>query len=100
MSSFLSAKEGKGSRHLIASVLLLAIFFLPLHFHPFTLAAQVSKDCSCYHGGRTQIGLAPGPLDWAPTYQASFIIVREPQLFGWFSVDSHSIRAPPAISSL
>ena len=85
------------SRRLAAVVILLAVFFLPLHFHFFTLTSQVSKECSCYQGGRTQVGLAPVQADWVPTFQASSIVLPEPQVFGWFSVDSHAIRAPPAI---
>lgn len=93
-------KKGRVSRHLIAGALLLAIFFLPLHFHSFTLAAQLSKECACHHGDRTQVGLAPTPADWTPTLHASFIVPCEPQVFGWFWVDSHAIRAPPFAASL
>lgn len=85
------------SRRLATVVLLLAVFFLPLHSHSFTVTAQLSKECSCVHGNRTQIGLAPAAADWVPTFQASSIVLPEPQVFGWFSVDSHAIRAPPAI---
>lgn len=87
-------------RCLTGVVLLLTVFFLPLHFHSFTLAAQLSKECSCYHGGRTQAGLALAQADWTPTLQASFIVIHEPQVFGWFSIHSHAIRAPPAIYPL
>lgn len=88
------------SRRLAAVVLLLAVFFLPLHFHFFTLTAQLSKECSCVHGNRTQIGLAPATTDWTPIFQPSFLTVYEAQVLAWFSVNSHAIRAPPAIYSL
>ena len=97
---FFLRKKGNGSQHLIAAFLLLAVFFLPLHFHSFTPAAQVSKECSCYHGGRTQAGLAPAPTDWTPTFQLSSVVVYELQVFGWHSFDSYAIRAPPSIASL
>ena len=85
------------SRRLAAVVLLLAVFFLPLHFHSLTLAAQVTKECSCYQGGRTQVGLAPASVDWTPAFQPTFIVVYEPQILSWLSIAAHTIRAPPAI---
>ena len=93
-------QKGIGSRHLIASLLLLAVFFLLLHLHFFTSTAQVNKECSCYHGGRTQAGLAPAPANWTPTFQVSSVIVYGLQVFGWCSFDSCAIRAPPSIASL
>lgn len=90
-------KRSLDSRRLAAAVLLLAVFFLPLHFHPAISSAQVSKECSCYHGGRTQGGLAPAAADWTPTFQVLFIAVYEPQILGWLSISSHTIRAPPSI---
>jgi len=90
-------KRALNSRRLIGAVLFLAVFFLPLHSHAFTVTAQLGKECSCYHGGRTQVGLAPAQADWTPTFQASLIAVHESQVVGYSSVDSHAIRAPPAI---
>ena len=97
-----SLLKQRGSRPctLVSSALLVALFFLPLHFHPFTPAAQLTKECSCYHGLRTHAGLAPAPSDWAPTFQASFVAIYEPQVFGRFSIQSHTIRAPPPADSL
>jgi len=87
-------------RVLVGSVLLIAFFFLPLHFHSLTPTAQLSQECSCYHGVRTQAGLAPAPADWTPTFQASFIVLHEPQVFERISLASHAIRAPPLGISL
>ena len=97
-----SLLKQRGSRPctLVSSALLVALFFLPLHFHPFTPAAQLTKECSCYHGLRTQAGLAPAQADWTPAFHASLVFAYEPQVFGWFSVDSHAIRAPPLTPSL
>ena len=93
-------RRGRGSRRLIGTVLFLAVFFLPLHFHSFTLTSQISKECSCYHGGRTQVGLTPVTDDWSPIFQPFFLTVYEAQALACFSVNSHTIRAPPAIYPL
>ena len=97
---FSSMKRTLKSRRLIGAVLFLAVAFLPLHFHSFTVAAQLNKECSCYHGGRTQIGLAPASVDWTPAFQPALVVFYEPEASSWFSVDSHAIRAPPAVTSL
>lgn len=93
-------KNSLHSRRLIGTILFLAVFSLPFHSHAFTPAAQVSKECSCYHGGRTQVGLAPVVGDWTPTFQPTILIVYETEVLAGFSVNSHAIRAPPAISPL
>lgn len=87
-------------RRLSAAVLLLALFFLPLHFHSPTLTPTVSKECSCVHGSRAQLGLAAAPSEWAPLFEPSPLVVNEPLFFGWLSIESVSIRAPPSIISL
>jgi hypothetical protein len=34
-------------------------FFLPLHFHPASaVVSQVTHECACLHGSRTQVGAA------------------------------------------
>ena len=100
MSCLPFMKRGVGPHRVAAVILLLAVFFLPLHSHSFTPTAQVTKECSCYHGGRTQAGLAPALADWTPSLQASLIVAYEPQVLGWLSIKSHTIRAPPSASSL
>jgi hypothetical protein len=98
----LPSRTQKGSRpcHWIASLLLLTVFFLPLHLHFFTSTAQVNKECGCYYGGRTQADLARAPANFTPTFQVSSVVVYEPQVFAWSSFDSYAIRAPPSITSL
>ena len=93
-------KSGANSRHVTATVLLLAVFALPFHLHFFTPTAQIAQECSCYHGVRTQAGLAPVAADWTPTFQASFLVLCEPQLLGSHSFGSYAIRAPPSGISL
>ncbi|MGH7767336.1 MAG: hypothetical protein ACREQP_07765 [Candidatus Binatia bacterium] len=96
----LLAKKLSAPNRLTAAVLLLAIFALPLHFHFFTPTAKLNQECSCYQGARTQAVLAPAQADWIPAFQASFIDLDQPQVFGRLSFDSHAIRAPPHSISL
>jgi hypothetical protein len=88
-------KQSFYPRTLVGSVLLIAFFFLPLHFHSLTPTAQLAQECSCYHGVRTQAGLAPVPADYTPTFQASFVVLHEPRSFSRLSIHFHAIRAPP-----
>ena len=71
------------------------VFFLPLHFHPAHEDHQISHECSCYLGGRTQLGSAPlSPiLLFAPT--VFFIVVGEAEALTSLIVESYSARAPP-----
>lgn len=86
-------------RRLAAAVLLLAFLFLPLHLH-YSTASQLSKECSCAHGNRTQLGLAPAALDWIPGFQLSPVVYHELEALGRLSTSSHTIRAPPSVYSL
>jgi hypothetical protein len=93
-------KKSAASNRLMAALLLLAVFSLPLHYHAFTSTAQLSKECSCYQGARSQTGLAPELSDYTPVFHASLIVLHEPQIFGWLTFDTHAIRAPPRSTSL
>jgi hypothetical protein len=97
---FPSLTEICAARRLVGAGLLLAVFFLPLHFHFVTPTAHFSKDCSCTHGTRMQAGSVVTSLQWNPPSQATFIVVYEPQGFGSISVRSYAIRAPPPFTSL
>lgn len=84
---------------LIAAVLFLTLFSLPLHSH-FSAPAQLSKECSCVHGSRTQMGLAPVQVSAAPALFVDFFTVAEPDVYVWRAVTRQAIRAPPYITSL
>ena len=84
-----------GSRYLIAGVLLLAIFFLPLHLHSFTPTTQVSEECSCYYGARTELGSAPTPDVLLLVFQALLLAVSKTELPVEAVVEFESARAPP-----
>ena len=93
-------KKSAASNRLMAAILLLAVFSLPLHYHAFTSTAQLSKECGCYQGARIQTGLAPALSDSTPVFHASLIVLHEPQIVGRLSFASHAIRGPPGSISL
>jgi hypothetical protein len=76
--------------------LLLAVFFLPLHYHPANATtSQINNECTCLHGARTQIAVntitaqCVSPLLVLP--HESF----ERQLVSQGLASFQSIRAPP-----
>jgi hypothetical protein len=78
-------------------VLFLTVFFLPLHFHPITATAHVTKECSCIHGARTAMGMAPVQVDWTPPIRQVFFEPLELQLSSGLITTLQLIRAPPAL---
>jgi hypothetical protein len=93
-------KKGPTSRRLVGVAVLFFVFFLPLHLHFFNSTARVSNECSCYYGARIQAGLAPSLADYSPSLQILIVTLNEAQVFGWFSINSPSVRAPPSFTSL
>jgi hypothetical protein len=88
------------ARHWISVFLLIAVFFLPLHFHAISAASQVAKECNCLHGSRTQAGLAS-----APSASIPLLTRGEVALVAQVDCDNHlpslpSSRAPPPSASL
>jgi hypothetical protein len=87
--------RGFCTRRLIAAILFVSVFFIPLHVHFLTSATQVTKACSCYHARRTQLGSVPTLASWIPIIQLEIISVIEPDFLGSSSGSSRTIRAPP-----
>ena len=87
--------SGLSSRRGIGVLLLLTVFFLPLHVHSATESSQVSQECSCYYGGRTQLGWAPACVTLVPTYEAVFLVIHRAETPVAVVVESESARAPP-----
>ena len=94
MGSALKKKEVPGQR-MLGALLLLFVFFLPLHFHPTDESSQISHECSCYLGGPTQLGSAPSPpaLVFAPV--VSFVVTGRVRTAVNLVIGSDSARAPP-----
>ncbi len=78
-----------------AVLLFLTVFFLPLHFHAVTQAAELSKECSCVHGLLTQTGPATAQAGVFHSVSSWLIVIFEPRNAAWFHVDFQAARAPP-----
>ena len=88
------------SRRWVSIFLFLAVFFLPLHFHAAVTTPQLAKECSCFHGSRTQAGVAAPPARSVPvvTYQLiEFCFQTELVLQ---AIPIKAGRAPPSLVSL
>ena len=85
------------TRRLIGTALLLAVFFLSLHFHSVNPLPLINKDCTCYSGARTQLGLLHADTSLATVIQAFPIVVSETYFFVPLSTKPHASRAPPTL---
>jgi hypothetical protein len=83
------------SSRIIGALLFVAVFFLPLHFHAAPTATEMSTECSCAHGTRTQSGLAPVSTDCTPCVYAISVSLSQPQYSAFYTTLVESIRAPP-----
>jgi hypothetical protein len=82
----------------ISVLVFVTLFFLPLHFHAASaLTSEITKDCSCLHGTRTQLGLVAVAIQSAPALHFDFEPSIESQCFSQIVADLSSIRAPPAL---
>lgn len=87
-------------RRYVGLLLFLTVFFLPLHFHPVTVTAQVTKECGCLYGSRTQTGLTTTHSNWLPVLVWRPVQTESHEFFGsLFGIQWHS-RAPPVATSL
>jgi hypothetical protein len=59
------------------------------------LTPQVRNECSCYYGGRTQIGLTPAAVILLLALQVLFFVVSRTAARVVVIVESESARAPP-----
>jgi hypothetical protein len=87
------------SRQVLGALALVFVFFLPFHFH-FSIGSQVTKECSCLQGTRTQLALIASPL--AIVTQLWISQVADLPVSIWMddeSVQRH-VRGPPSLASL
>jgi len=77
---------------------LLVVFFLPLHFH-FSVAAQVSKACSCVYGARTEMALHDDAPLVVPTPRIAMLIAPKTRTVVSHQTRSPCVRGPPATLS-
>ncbi len=84
-------------RRSITIFLVLAVFFLPLHFHAATAAANINHECACLHGTRAQTGVALVLVQWAVPVQFVLYQSLQSQLVSQVVTSFLSIRAPPVL---
>lgn len=87
-------------RRFVGVFLFLAVFFLPLHFHAALVTPQLAKECSCFHGSRTEAGLAPPPARCVPVVAYQAIEFCSETEFVFHAVSTKASRAPPSLVSL
>ncbi len=87
-------------KRLAAIISLVAVFFLPLHFHSLTAPAKVAKECACVQGTRTVVGLAPAPPTVIPVFAFQPIAFAADVKYERLSVSITSIRAPPVLAAV
>jgi hypothetical protein len=83
------------SRRYIGAVLFLFVFTLPLHFHPATESSQISQECGCYYGGRTQLGPMPAPVVLVPASEVVLLVAHTTKTPPAVVAEAASARAPP-----
>lgn len=82
------------SRYLVNALLLLTLFFLPLHVHFPAHDSQLSQECSCC-GGRPQLGLAPVLTNLIAIYEVALLVPAGAPAPRRGVTRSESARAPP-----
>jgi hypothetical protein len=83
-------------RRWISILLFVAVFSLPLHFHAASaVTSQITKECNCVHGTRTQIGLTAVATQCAPALQFNPQDSLQPQVISQIVSGFQAIRAPP-----
>jgi hypothetical protein len=82
---------------MVSVLLLLTVFSLPLHSHPSETTGQVTKECSCIHGTRTEIGATPAPVDSTPSPEPLIYEFFPPELSSRLIISFGLIRAPPVL---
>jgi hypothetical protein len=86
-------------RRAFSAVILLFVFFLPLHFH-LSPAQQINKECSCLHGTRKQLALTDTAPTCAPVLAGIEVAVQSISVWtdSWICLEN--VRAPPSVLSL
>ncbi len=86
-------------RQVVSALALVFVFFLPFHFH-FSIASQVTKECSCLQGTRAQLAPTASPL--ALVRQLWISRVADLPVYIWLEDESaqQHVRGPPSLASL
>lgn len=85
-------------KRLAALVLVVCVFFLPLHFHSVTGSPKVAKECACLQGSRTQAHLAQAPVLLTPPIEFQPIAFAADEAYESLSIPVVFARAPPVLA--
>jgi len=88
-------QEPVGARGLVGAALLVFVFFLPLHFHAVDESRQLTHECSCVHGTRTQLGSGPSSAMAAVAPTVFFVVAERVESLVSLTIESDFARAPP-----
>jgi hypothetical protein len=79
--------------------LILAVFLLPLHFHATSaIASQITKECSCFHGTRTQLAIAPDVPQLTLQNELPGVIIDKEFSSSKTWSDPQKVRGPPPVT--
>src|SRR5262245_14548424 len=88
-------------RRWVSAFLFLSVFFLPLHIHVATAApSHLSKECSCFHGNRTQLASGGNHTISVPQAPSSRLAVPTTSVRIVGDFGPQHVRAPPSFASL
>ena len=90
----LDVRTAKILSRLTGAALLLFVFSLPLHFH-FASSSQLSSQCSCLHGARTQLALPDDTPIIAPTSAFAIPLAAQSDECNFTAPQGPFVRGPP-----
>lgn len=87
--------QAQSCRRVLAAVVLLFLFFLPLHFHGHDAAAYTDDECVCIHGTRLQLAVGVTGWIWTPSFRKVSVPGRNdsPWAADWTTLQH--VRGPP-----
>jgi hypothetical protein len=86
-------------RRAVSALALLFVFFLPFHFHS-SIPSQMTKECSCLHGARTQLAPTASPLTIVPQLCISHVADLPVSVCIEDESNQQYVRGPPSLASL
>jgi hypothetical protein len=80
----------------ISALALLFVFFLPFHFH-FSLAAKITKECSCLQGDRSQLAPIASDPPIAPQFRSFRVANLLCSVWTEEQSSQQYVRGPPSL---
>jgi hypothetical protein len=94
-----STHKSRRVKRTVSAAVLLFVFLLPLHFH-FSGTPQITKECACIHGARTQLAFNADTGTSAPAFHATLLIAQDDSLWADEWTKLKHVRGPPVSLSL